>query len=268
MSADGPNEVTASPPVMKTHDIGHGAWPWFGRARWLLLLAGLLSGLAAFAIGEFTHDLIPPEKVKQNLMGSIVWVADRTTTSVAWARNGAITFGVLGICLGGGLGVAEGLARRSTSAAITGGLVGSVLGAALGGGVSFALLPFFIDARFLHFEYELQISMAMHGLLWGLLGAAGGLAFAVGLGEDRRSAQAMIAGLIGAVIGAVAYDIIGAIVFTGANTHDPISESWTTRLMASLLVTLGAAVAMALSLPEPRPAEPRADSPITMPAAG
>jgi hypothetical protein len=249
---------------------GREAWAWFGRARWLLVLAGLLSGLAAFAIGEFTHDLIPTEKVKQNLMGSIVMAPDRTTTAVAWTRNGAITFGVLGLCLGAGLGVAGGLARRTRSGAVAGGLVGSVLGAALGAGVSFALLPLFIDAQFLHFEYDLQISMAMHGLLWGLLGAVGGLAVAVGMSDYGRSAQALLAGLVGSVLGSVAYDIMGAVLFSGADTDEPISETWPTRLLASLLVTIGAAVAVALSLPEPRPAEPepRKESPPSAPPAG
>jgi hypothetical protein len=270
VSADGPEVAPEGLSASETHRSGRVGWPWFGRVRWLLLLAGLLAGLAAFGIGEVTHELIPAEKVKQNLMGNIVMVPDRTTTTVAATRNGAITFGALGLCMGAALGVAGGLARRSTAGAVNGGLLGGILGLALGGGVSLGLLSRFIWARFDHFEYDLQISMAMHGLIWGLLGGAAGLAFAVGLGEYRQSARVLVAGLIGSVLGAVAYDIIGAVLFTAAKTAEPISESWPTRLLADLLVTLGAAIAVALILPETRPSgpEPRPESPTPAPGVG
>jgi len=61
-------------------------------------------------------------------------------------------------------------------------------------------------------------------LIWGLLGASAGLAFAVGLGERRRLGRALIAGLVGAVLGAVAFEFIGAVFFTLAETEEPISK--------------------------------------------
>jgi hypothetical protein len=43
-------------------------------------------------------------------------------------------------------------------------------------------------------------------------------------------------------------------VFPSANTNYPISETWLTRLLARLLVSVGTALIVALLLPEPRPA--------------
>src|SRR5262249_18459101 len=152
-----------------------------GRARWLAILAGLLAGLVAFGIGEETYELIRPEKVAQNLVGSIVMVADRATNTVADTRNAALAFAALGACLGGCLGGAGGLAGRSRVGAVRGGLLGVFLGLALGAGASLALVPWFIKGRYDFFEYDLLIAMMMHVVIWGLLGAAAGLAFAVGL---------------------------------------------------------------------------------------
>jgi MFS family permease len=240
-------------------------WRWFGRVRWLLLIAGLLAGLAAFGIGEKTHDLIPAEKVPEELAGNAVMLANVKTTTVAATRNGAITFGALGLCLAAGLGLAGGLARRSTVGMAAGGSLGALLGVAMGAGVTWALLPGFITARGDYFDYDLFISMGMHGLIWGLIGAAAGLAFAVGLGRYRLGALSLLAGLIGAVLASLAYDIIGAVCFAGADTDEPISETWPTRLMACLLVTLGAAIAVALSIPEPRPIGPAAQPEVPPP---
>jgi hypothetical protein len=238
-----------------------------GRARWLAILAGLLAGLVAFGIGEATYELIRAATVQQNLMGSIVNVPDRATSTVADARNAALAFAALGACLGGCLGVAGGLARRSRAGAVTGGLLGVFLGLALGAGTSLALLPWFIKARYDFFEYDLLIAMIMHVVIWGLLGASAGLAFAVGLGESRLGGRSLLAGLVGAVLGAMAFELIGAVAFTGANTNYPISETWPTRLMARLLVTVGTAMAVALLLPGPPsgPAAPQAEKPAPPP---
>ena len=89
------------------------------------------------------------------------------------------------------------------------------------------------------------------GLRCSLVGTAGGagLAFAVGLGQRGRLGQAVAAGFLGAVLGAVAFECSGAAFFPLARTGELISETWPSRLLARLLVTLGAAVAVALSLP-------------------
>jgi hypothetical protein len=225
-----------------------------GRAPWLLASAGLVAGLMAFGLGEATYGIVPTQKVQQVMGGSRVMLPNQKTSIVADAANGALAFGLLGLCLGGCLGIAGGLARRSVAGAVTGGLLGAILGGVLGLGVSRALLPWFLSMRFAYFEHDLEISGVMHGLIWGLLGAVAGLAFAVGRGEYRLIGRALAAGLAGAVLGTVAYEVIGATFFTVDKTGEAISESLLTRLMARLFVTMGTAVLVALVVSEPRDA--------------
>jgi hypothetical protein len=234
------------PPVQDKADVR------LNRARWLLVLAGLASGLLAFAVGEAIFDLIPAKKVEVPTMGQIVIAATVETSNVAAVRNGALTFGLLGICLGGCLGIAGGQARRSTSAAVIGGLVGSILGLCLAVGSSFALLPFFLKTLPNQPDYEVILSMIMHALIWGLTGAAAGVAFAVGFGEPRLIGRALAAGFAGAILGAIVFELIGAATFPLANTGQPISSTWQTRLLARLLVAGGTVACVILHLPRSR----------------
>jgi len=236
------------------------------RARWCVALAGLLAVLVAFGVGETIYELIPTQKVGVDTMGQIVIAPTARTASVAEARNAALTFGVFGACLGGFLGIAGGLARRSASAMVVAGLLGSILGLALGAGVSCALLPFFLKTQPAYPEYELIISMIMHGSIWGLTGAAAGLAFAVGLGERRLHARALAAGFVGAVLGAIAFELIGAGFFPLASTGQPISTTWPTRLIARLVVTVTTAAAVVLLLPGPGPHKSPRHAEIAKPA--
>jgi hypothetical protein len=219
-----------------------------GRTRGLLAVGGLLAGLLAFGVGEAVYDLIPAKSVTQHALGLTKVSPTVATETVAAARNSALAFGVLGLFLGGCLGLAGGLARRSSFAVAAGGL-GSVLGFAAGIGASLALLPVCIASRIRYPDNELVISFLMHGAIWGLLGALAGLAFAVGLGERPLWVRALTAGFAGALVGAVAFDLIGVVAFPGAKTDDPISRTWVTRLMARLLVTVATAAAVSLALP-------------------
>jgi hypothetical protein len=221
------------------------------RARFWVALAGLLAGVVAFGVGEMIHELIPAQKVEVHVPGRVVMAPSVETTNVADARNGALTFGVLGLCLAGFLGIAGGVAQRSASATVGAGLSGSILGLVGGAGVSGALLPFFFKMQPAYQEYELLLSMIMHGSIWGLTGAAAGLAFALGLGETRLCGRALAAGFLGALLGTVAFELIGAMLFPFANTGWPISTTWTTRLIARLLVCVATAAGVILLLPRP-----------------
>ena len=241
------NRPTPEPPA--AHDKASGR---LNRARWLLALAGLVAGLAAFGIGEMLLELIPAKSVGIPTMGQIVTAPTAETANVAVTRNGAVAFGLLGACLGGFLGIAGGLAQRSASALVVAGLVGSILGLALATGASLALIPFFLKTMPVHPEYDLVLPMIMHASIWGLTGAAAGLAFAVGLGEPRLIGRALATGFVGAVLGTIAFELIGAAVFPLASTGEPISTTWPTRLLARLLVTLVTAALVILSLPATR----------------
>ena len=57
--------------------------------------------------------------------------------------------------------------------AVIGGLLGSLLGLALGVGLCFAFLPSFLRAQDDYFDYDIFISLVMHGSIWGLVGGLG-----------------------------------------------------------------------------------------------
>lgn len=224
-----------------------------GRARWFLALGGLAAGLAAFALGEATYNLIPADKATFNTMGTMVTAATAETTAVAEVRNAALAFGLLGLSLGGCLGIAGGLAGKSASRAVKAGLLGAILGAVPAVAVSLASLPYLITTRLEQVDLEMILSIVMHGMIWGLAGAAAGLAFAVGLGRGRVAVLAMLGGFIGSVAGTVAYDMFGAVFFPLALTGEPVSITATTRLLARLLVGVGTSAGVMLALPPSLP---------------
>ncbi len=221
------------------------------RARWWTALAGLLAGLVSFGLGEAVYELFPAEKVEIDIMGRKVLGPTAKTKSVAELRNGALTFGLLGACLGGFSGMAGGLARRSAPAMSVAGLLGSTLGLATGAGVSCVVLPFFLYTQPRYPEYDLILSMIMHGSIWGLTGAVAGSAFAIGLGERGLCSRTLVAGFVGAVLGAVVFDLIGGAIFPFASTDQPISTTWPPRLMARLLVAVAIVTVVHLFLPRP-----------------
>jgi len=223
------------------------------RARWWLMLAGVVAGLAAFGGGEMILDLIPAKSVPVPTMGQIVMAPTTATANVALTRNGALAFGLLGLCLGGLVGTAGGLARRSAPAIVLAGLVGALLGMALAAGASLALIPVFLRTWTDNPKYELVLPMIMHAPIWGLTGAAAGMAFAVGWGDRRLIGRALAAGFVGAALGAIAFELIGAGLFPLSNTGMPISTTWPSRLLARLLVTLATAAFVSLSLPSSPP---------------
>ncbi len=226
------------------------------RVRWMAVLAGLLSGLAAFGLGEAVYNVVPAKQIMMNTMGTSAMAVTGENQSLAVVRNGAIACGVLGLWLGGILGMAGGVSRGSRSSTWKAGLLGSILGASLAGCVALAVLQRFADARVAHSDYDILISMAMHGLTWGLAGAAGGLAFAVGLGQRRLIARLAVAGLVGAVLGAIAFDAAGAYFFPLAETGDPVSTTWPSRLVARLWVTAATVACIVRVLPAPASATP------------
>ena len=225
-----------------------------GRLAFLVLLGALVAGLLAFGIGEVAAPLIPSEKLEPKIMGPKSTIASRSTTGVVM-RTSALQSGILGACLAGCLGTAGGLARRSALAAMLWGTLGLAVGLALGAGLTIALFPWYFQARELHANQEFISSMILHGAIWAPLGAVSGLALAFGSGQWRRWGQLLIAGLLGALLGAVACDVIGAILFPLARTADPVAETWLTFLTSRLLVTLGTALLLVLGLsPDRRPA--------------
>jgi hypothetical protein len=103
-----PEHGTAALPVRSDSDLSLNAT---GRTlfhpRVLALLAGLVSGLLAFGLGEALHDWFAPKLVPQMLSGAEVMRPTHQTLATAAARNGAVAFALLG-----GPGVLSGASRR------------------------------------------------------------------------------------------------------------------------------------------------------------
>jgi hypothetical protein len=153
----------------------------------------------------------------------------------------------LGALMGAAMGLAGGLSRRSKEGARRGALVGLALGAVLGAVASLAFIPlYFVAKRFAATaEPDLSVAMLLHAGVWMSVGAVAGMAFALGLGEPRRAGRAVLGGLLGALVGTLLYDVIGAAVFPLDGTADPIAQTWYSRSLARVLVPLLSALAIA-----------------------
>ena len=223
-------------------------------ARGWLALAGLLAGLAAFGAGEVAYQRIPTERVKTKIMGQTLMVPNSTTAMVAEVRN-ARRHSVYSACFSGGFLESPGALRGSMVAVSGAGVLGAILGLATGVGASFGLLPYFFSTQPYHPEYDLILSVMMHAVIWGLMGAVAGLAFAIGLGERKLILRVIMAAFVGATLGSVVFEFVGAAIFPLASTGQPISTTWATRLLARLLVTLTCVTVVVLSLSRAVPAK-------------
>ena len=61
------------------------------------------------------------------------------------------------------------------------------------------------------------------GSICSSVGAAGGLAFGIGLGGRDRWMKSLLGGLVGAALATVVYELVGAIAFPTDKTELPIS---------------------------------------------
>ena len=204
------------------------------------------------------YGLFRPEAVPQPLGGGQVMRPTLETVARAASRNAALTFGIMGGVLGLALGLTGGLIRRSIGSAAEGGLVGLFLGAILGASLPLVLIEPYRKMQVWRNSDDLLVPMCLHATLWGPLGAVGGLAFGIGCGRPRQALRWMVGGLAGAVIGTIAYGIIGTAVDPMSGTSDAISGTTAARLLAHLFVPVGTVVAILFSDHDP---EPQAASP-------
>jgi hypothetical protein len=215
------------------------------------LVAGLAAGLLSWIGGEGVYGLFaPPAELvhSANFARSPELAREQTAALI---RNATLAFGVLGAVLGIVLGAAGGGARRSAQAAAMAAALGLVLGTATGVGLGLAVVPIAAGDLVMISE-SLGFAMLTHASIWGPLGAAAGLAFGIGLGGGRDVAlRAAVGGLLGAVLGTIAYDLIGATIAPLAETGGPLSTTPATRLLARVAVSALAALGAAAAAPGP-----------------
>jgi hypothetical protein len=255
-----PTDPAPTPPStsIETPPVASGASPDLrvSRARlWACVLgAGLLGGVVSWLAGEGCVELIKPPRQTVNSRGMALRVADRRAEAAAVAKNAGRAFLILGAALGAGLGAAGGLARGSGRAAVLATWAGLVLGIVAAGVMSLALLPAY-NAYQRRYPDEaardLLLPLLVHAGIWSAVGAAGGLALALGLGGPGPIPRAVLGGFLGAAAGTVAYEVAGAF-FPAAKTAQFVSATWETRLMARLAVTLLASGGAAMGVVSPK----------------
>jgi hypothetical protein len=215
------------------------------RLAGLALAVGLLAGAGAWIAGEailesYRADLNPR-------IGREVDVEAVRRFAGAHLASASATFAALGGILGLGLGLAGGLARRSASAGARAALLGCVLGSIAGVSASRLVLPHFFKTHDPQSQ-DLLPPLLTIASIGSAIGAAGGLAFGVGIGGRNRWLKSTVGGLIGAALAAVFYEFGGAIAFPTAKTELPISLAYASRAMLHVLVATMAAAGSVLAL--------------------
>ena len=231
-----------------------------GRRLIVTLLAGIVAGLVAWLGGELCLDVIKPPFHPMNSRGMMLKVTYPNEEAAADAKNAGLAFVILGAALGAGLGLAGGVVHRSRRAALKAGLLGLLMGAAAGALVSLAVLPPYNAYKARNADEALRdlvTPLLVHMAIWSSIGAASGLAFGLGLGERFRLPVIVQAALAGAALGAVIYELVGALAFPTAQTARFVSTTWQTRLFARLAVSVLTAAAAALAAKAPGPLDKR-----------
>jgi hypothetical protein len=233
MQATGSSKVTAAEGDTAIEPV-KGATPsvvvWLAAA-----LAALVAGLAAWLATELGAFRVEPGVEKtQMIWGEAIAVTARTRT-IAAIREVSWSLGTFGALLGAGMGLAGALSRRSWRRALVVAGIGGAAAALAGILMPWVVLPPYHQAE-MHAAGDLTRSVLMHLELWVLLGAAAGLAWGIGQPEPRRWLATLVGGAVGAALGILLYDVLGAFLFPLAETGKPVSAAWQTRLMAFLLV--------------------------------
>ena len=232
-------------------------------------LAGLAAGLIAWAIGEPTQHVFAPPISYIEAFGSRTPKVDRLDQIRVDYKNALVAYGLLGGSLGLCLGLAGGLARRSVALGVKAGVLGLVVGSLLATAAGAAILPAYYHAEEVDQEtlsQDLLLPLLVHAGCWGVAGLAGGLILGWSLQAPdplgrKRPALGAIGGLLGAVLAAIIFEVVGGFAFTNDKTGEPVSRTVATRLIARVLVGLlsGSMAALVVnSSSRPKPAQPAA----------
>jgi hypothetical protein len=210
--------------------------------RLAAVLAAMAAGLAAWVVTERGTFRVQPVAEKVHIMGVESMAPTVRTRTAAAQREVMGVLMAFGTLLGLGMGLAGAIPARSWRRAFVACVIGALAGLLAG------ILPTGIVLPLYHRAQErgggdLSNSLLMHLGLWVPLGAAAGLGYGIGRIEPRRWWITVVGGAVGAAIGTLVYDVLGAFLFPLAETGKPISEAWITRLMAFLLVALTTAAA-------------------------
>jgi hypothetical protein len=213
----------------------------------LALMAATLAGLLAWAAAEAVTPFfaIPPPIMDPR---DRLHFGRAFARFVAATRNAALAWGIIGGLLGLALGVA-GAAATAFRRVLPVALAGAILGAVLGASPTLAVFPLYWDYRIQHSTVDqLWLSLSTHAAAWSPVGLAGGWSLGLGLQGRGRPARAASGGLAGAILGVVAYEMLGVFVLSyDTVASEAVPGAARARLFAALLVAVGAATGATLA---------------------
>jgi len=208
------------------------------------LLTTAAAGYAGWSIGERTRNFaeVPLEISSKAYQFAELNAALIRVNSI----NGAIVYGGLGLCLAIAATLAGRLATTGQRPRFFVGLVGVALATVLSGLPSFLMMP--LSAASADADpgsLDLTTPLLIHLGLWCPIGAGIGLACGMLQGESRKTiADRVVAGIVGAALGTVVYEFVGAISIPTGKTNEPLPGTETARLAAMLCVAIGIGLAM------------------------
>lgn len=242
---------TGDEPGRSAHEPPGGGSPPPDGPRTLLLAVGVgvAVGVLSWLVGEVAERTFTPKTVAATLRNGIKsqFITDRAR-SVASIRNVALSSGLFGALLGSALGLAGAAVRRDRGAGRRAGLIGLAAGAIAGVGAAVPMATLYYRSFEVFNPDGLAEPLLLHAGMWGPIGAAGGLAFGLGIGGRAPALKALAGGLAGAVLGAGIYEVVGATVFPLSRAFQPSAGEWPARLLARLMIAVLASAGAALSL--------------------
>jgi hypothetical protein len=237
-SHPGDKPVPAAGPARVAHRI----------PLWLLTLGvGLASGLIGWVGGEAAFTRIKREdyivkpadfdKIGGYQKQALVAMVNGEARLASERRKAAVSFGLLGLVLGAGLGLVGGWAAGSSRSMTIGVVLGGLIGAAAGAAFSWVVVP-------LYFRYEdpelgMTILSVAHAVIFTGVGAAAGLALGLGLGDRPATVRALLGGLLGGFLGTMALAAVYSVAFPLMRTFEPIAPEPIPRLVMYLCVATG-----------------------------
>jgi hypothetical protein len=234
-SASAPGPGPASGPLAAMAVPRSSAiWAW-------ALTAGVLAAAATGIVGEkYYNYFIPNPAGDPHDM-----VAFDRSKAVSDARNSALAYGILGGSLGLALGLGGGLARGSLFRSVFAAGVGGLAGAGGAVALSYQLMPVF-RANLNPQEPSILLPLLIHGAIWSAAGAAGGLAFGLGLGGFARTIRCLIGGIVGALLGTAVFEVAVATALPLTKIEDLIGPDQVVRLLPLACVAIFAALGAAM----------------------
>jgi hypothetical protein len=217
------------------------------RLRLLTFASCFIAGVVAWGIGETRLVQVEAKRVPLVTMGQKHEGTTAATERAAQIATASRNLAVLGAALGLAMAATGGLIRRSKAGAIGAALAGAALGGVAGGLVALGSVTLYTNAS-PSFEDDLVPSLIMHGAISTVIGIAAAFALGLGLGTDGargRRVRLLVGGGLGALLGAVAFQIVGGLLLPIEGTADPVAATSLARFFSLIFVSTFTAIGAA-----------------------